>query len=164
MILAGIEYVSFVRNLKSVVMKWKVCNIRSVCCTSSGTTVVVGQESGCIVVFHIPSIGFFDCLGLHSPRPLNLKVFRAHNRDITALSINAADTYCVSASLDWHMKIWSVPSFELIQCIDHPNFVWSVCFGPKDCIISGSHDGTVRVWDFQVDDDHLYLLLPVTKL
>ncbi|GLT52961.1 hypothetical protein SLA2020_262660 [Shorea laevis] len=83
------------------------------------------------------------------------QIFEGHSHYVMQVTFNPKDTNTfASASLDRTIKIWNLgspdPNFTLdahqkgVNCVD---YFTGVCFHPElPIIITGSEDGTVRIW------------------
>jgi WD40 repeat protein len=87
-----------------------------------------------------------------------LQAISAHEGRIWSVAINPASTLVVSGGEDKTVGIWQVRSGEsVLRFNDHQNRVRSVCFKPytqnntHDYVVSGSHDGTVKLGFLRTD-------------
>ncbi|GBG16063.1 F-box/WD repeat-containing protein 7, partial [Hondaea fermentalgiana] len=69
--------------------------------------------------------------------------------EVTAVAIDAQRM--VSGSADYKVRVYAVPSFQLVRVLGHTDWVYSVAL-EGDRIVSGSRDNTVRVWDARSGD------------
>jgi WD40 repeat protein/serine/threonine protein kinase len=80
--------------------------------------------------------------------------FLAHDGHVTAVALNDDGAYALSAGFDYYeVKLWNVRSGECLREFKgHEREVNSVCFGPGGRVLSGSSDGTIRVWRHDSED------------
>lgn len=75
------------------------------------------------------------------------------------LSLAAANDGTVAAGYsDGYIRIWNIVDGSLVQAIAaHDDQVSSLAFSPADpdVLVSGSHDGTIKVWDWTIDSSQL---------
>jgi WD40 repeat protein len=59
------------------------------------------------------------------------------------------DGHRLAVATGWSVKVWDTAAWKLLLTLKgHQEIVWSVCFTPDGAtLLSGSEDGTVRVWD-----------------
>jgi WD40 repeat protein len=68
-------------------------------------------------------------------------------------SIDLLGNRVVSGSEDRQLGEWDLRSKLSIQTIrGHTASVGAVCYGPDDLVVSGSHDTSIRLWDFRYND------------
>mmetsp|Transcript_24398 Transcript_24398/g.39600 ORF Transcript_24398/g.39600 Transcript_24398/m.39600 type:complete len:1055 (+) Transcript_24398:341-3505(+) len=82
--------------------------------------------------------------------PLPNYSLEGHERGVNCIDyyLGGDKPYLVSAADDQMIKIWDYQTRSCVQTLDgHTSNVSSVCFHPKlPIILSGSEDGTVRMW------------------
>lgn len=76
-----------------------------------------------------------------------LKKIKAHEKEITTVTINNYDNKIITGSLDNTIALWNTKGEEINRM---NNNAWVTCssFLPnKDSVVIGSDDGTLKVWD-----------------
>lgn len=88
-------------------------------------------------------VGVFDLSTSHQVAEL-----RGHAGEVYGIAYSPDGTRIATAGRD-SLRLWDAATGEeIIELRGHRSFVWSVVFSPDgDRLISGSGDGTVRVWD-----------------
>ncbi|KAJ1511722.1 Transducin (beta)-like 3 [Coelomomyces lativittatus] len=86
-----------------------------------------------------------------SHEPYATYSFKAHDKDINAISVSPHGQWFASASQDKTVKIWSVANGELIGvCQGHKRGVWKCDFAPLEQILATcSGDKTIKLWNLK---------------
>ncbi|PWN53104.1 WD40 repeat-like protein [Violaceomyces palustris] len=117
---------------------------RSANLRADGKLLVAGDDSGLIQVFDVNSRAILRTLKGHS--------FPVH---LTRFSPNS--TQIMSASDDRTVGLWDLPEQKRLRRFDnHTDYVRSgvVSSDNPSLLLSGSYDGTVRLWDSRMEENH----------
>ncbi|GBG33838.1 Guanine nucleotide-binding protein subunit beta-1 [Hondaea fermentalgiana] len=91
-------------------------------------------------------------------RTTGKKCHELHDASEEVFSVAMNGRHMVSASRDRMVRVYAVPSFELVHVLQgHSDVVHAVAL-EEDLVVSGSYDHTVRVWD-AIKGDQLHVLL-----
>ncbi len=70
-----------------------------------------------------------------------------HNSTVNCICLSSDNKYIISGSEDQTISIIDLQIVQKIQTLKgHDNMVYSVFFTPNEEILSGSSDGTIRMW------------------
>lgn len=133
---------------------WNAASGSSVCLPAHGNTVTClalgargrsdlllsGSFDGCLAVWQLPK-------RKHAPPQIET-IFRAHApAEILCLAFNPRNGSAVSGGNGGLLRVWSVATYEQIaQLRGHTDAVTALALD-GNFLLSGSEDGTVRVWD-----------------
>jgi tricorn protease-like protein len=87
---------------------------------------------------------------INNPLPTTLQTtLHGHRKRVYSVAFSADGRLLASASGDNMIKLWWLPSGELLGSLQgHKNAVYSVAFSPDSkFIVSGSKDKTVKLWE-----------------
>lgn len=75
--------------------------------------------------------------------------FVGHDGPVTSIAVGPDGLVVASAGRDRTIRLWDVGTREVLgmPLSGHTNWVSDVAFAPDGTLVSGSWDGTVRVWD-----------------
>ena len=73
---------------------------------------------------------------------------RAHDKEITCVSVAPNDVILASGSQDKSIRLWKSADLTAVATLKgHKRSVWKVSFSPVDrCLVSCSGDRTVKLW------------------
>eukprot|EP00736_Rhodelphis_marinus_P011242 Rmarinus@m.3016 len=95
----------------------------------------------------------------------SLRVLQGHSGFVCSLAFSPRGDYLVSGSNDRTLRVWHVSSGDCVNCFrGHTSRIYSLCFHPNSVegtqstekgmvVVSGSVDGTVRMWDVLYPQD-----------
>ena len=76
-----------------------------------------------------------------------------HEQTIDTLCFNNSGKFLVSGGMEGKIYIWDIEKKELIKILKgHEGGITSLCFSSFDRIISGSYDGTIKIWTFEGEE------------
>lgn len=109
-----------------------------------GRIMVAGDDTGTIQVFDVNSRAI-------------LKTWREHRQPVWTTKFSLVDsTSLMSTSDDKTIRLWDLPSQESTRTfVGHGDYVRTGAFMPgntSNTLISGSYDGTVKIWDPRTPD------------
>jgi WD40 repeat protein len=77
----------------------------------------------------------------------HISTMTGHTDGVSSLCVNQNDSFMVSGSIDNTVRIWDFQRFELIKTLEgHTKEVSSVYVTENEEIVSGSFDGTIKIW------------------
>ncbi|PNF28960.1 U3 small nucleolar RNA-associated protein 15-like protein [Cryptotermes secundus] len=69
-----------------------------------------------------------------------------HHRTVTCLCLGSGNKRLLSASLDRHVKIYDISSYQVVHTLDYPNAVLSLDVSTRDeTVVAGMVDGLVSI-------------------
>jgi len=110
------------------------------------TSIALSNDGNCVLSACLDGrLRLFDC---SSGELLNEYTGHSNKQYKIEACLTATDAHVVSGSEDHAIYIWSLVEGKLVATLkDHTNQVVSVAYHPTEpCLISGSTDGTARVW------------------
>lgn len=152
-------------NTKTLLSSWTCPNADSKCIYSSiisSNDVLFGGFNR-IYIYDLPSGSHITSLGGHSGPVLALTHF-----DSLCTSHNTGMVFA-SGGEDKKIHIWNLDTFSLIRtCLGHSSAVTCLATTIKPVIkqallISGSRDRTIRIWDFLMSNNCVYILRECTE-
>jgi WD repeat-containing protein 1 (actin-interacting protein 1) len=113
-------------------------SVGAVAYSPDGTMLAAGDAQKTILVFDITAPGY----------PIKIDTWAFHSARIHSLSWSADSKYCVSASLDTNVEVWSVdaPTKHVAIKNAHLESVNAALFLDSHTIASVGQDATVKVW------------------
>jgi ribosome assembly protein SQT1 len=70
-----------------------------------------------------------------------------HTDTVTCVGFNFDGTLALTASYDGTVRIWKVPSGELVQVLEGPEDIeWAEWHVKGNAVVAGSRDGTIWMW------------------
>lgn len=90
-----------------------------------------------------------------------LHEWKGHSSDILDVSWSK-NNFLISSSMDKTVRLWHVSRKECLCAFQHPDFVTSIAFHPKDdrYFLSGSLDAKLRLWSIPDKKVHCWTQLP----
>jgi WD40 repeat protein len=90
-----------------------------------------------------------------------LHEWKGHTSDVLDLSWSK-NNFLISSSMDKTVRLWHVSRKECLCAFQHPDFVTSIAFHPKDdrYFLSGSLDAKLRLWSIPDKKVHCWTQLP----
>lgn len=87
--------------------------------------------------------------------------WKGHTSDILDLSWSK-NNFMISSSMDKTVQLWHISRKECLCVFQHPDFVTSIAFHPKDdrYFLSGSLDSKLRLWSIPDKKVHCWTQLP----
>lgn len=87
--------------------------------------------------------------------------WKGHTSDILDLSWSK-NNFLISSSMDKTVRLWHISRKECLCVFQHPDFVTSIAFHPKDdrYFLSGSLDAKLRLWSIPDKKVHCWTQLP----
>ncbi|XP_054708765.1 jouberin-like isoform X2 [Uloborus diversus] len=84
----------------------------------------------------------------------------AHCQVIYDIDWSSDDTYILSASSDYSVKIWNVKPWNLFSSLVHPSFVYSAKFHPSSTSIlaTACYDHIIRIWKISKNTQKVFEL------
>jgi WD40 repeat protein len=71
-----------------------------------------------------------------------------HTHKVFAIAFSPDGRFLASASQDRTVRVWDVAAARAVRSLDaHADSVFGVTFGRDGLLVSGSYDGTTKVWD-----------------
>ncbi|XP_054087319.1 U3 small nucleolar RNA-associated protein 15 homolog [Zeugodacus cucurbitae] len=75
-----------------------------------------------------------------------------HHKTITSLRLGSNGKRLLSGSLDRHVKIYDVATYQTVHTLDFPNAVLSLGVAPDDqTVVAGMVDGLISIQNMEVD-------------
>lgn len=109
-------------------------SVNSVCVNLSGTRIISGGEDGKVKVWN-SFVGNY------------IWILTGHTSGVTCLCMSQDGSNIISGSKDMTVKVWGTMNGKLIFTLKgHTRSVTSVCMSINGSIISGSEDGTIKIW------------------
>ncbi|XP_075229354.1 U3 small nucleolar RNA-associated protein 15 homolog [Lycorma delicatula] len=69
-----------------------------------------------------------------------------HHKTVTCLRVTSDGSRFLSGSLDRHVKVYSVSTYQMVHSFDYPNAVLSIDISPNDeTLVAGMVDGLISV-------------------
>ncbi|MHC4954683.1 MAG: protein kinase domain-containing protein [Planctomycetota bacterium] len=92
---------------------------------------------------------------VHDAKTGELKfLLKGHELSITSVAVSGDSKKVATGSADSEVRIWNIEDGKLLhQLKQHGDRVNSVAFADGGILVSGSADGTARVWDLGSPDD-----------
>jgi WD40 repeat protein len=83
--------------------------------------------------------------------PEPVRVFVDHASEILDLAWSPKGHSLLTSSMDKTVRLWSLATGECVRVFDHPDFVTSVSFHPRNgrIFLSGSLDNKLRLWSLR---------------
>lgn len=90
-----------------------------------------------------------------------LHEWRGHTSDVLDVSWSK-NNFLLSSSMDKTVRLWHITRKECLCAFQHPDFVTSIAFHPKDdrYFLSGSLDAKLRLWSIPDKKVHCWTQLP----
>lgn len=87
--------------------------------------------------------------------------WKGHTSDILDISWSK-NNFLISSSMDKTVRLWHISRKECLCAFQHPDFVTSIAFHPKDdrYFLSGSLDSKLRLWSIPDKKVHCWTQLP----
>lgn len=75
-----------------------------------------------------------------------LSCMSQHHKTVTSLRLSSNNSRLISASLDRHLKIYDISTFNVVHNIDFPNAILSMAISDNDDILAvGMVDGVISI-------------------
>ncbi|XP_014681154.1 PREDICTED: tRNA (guanine-N(7)-)-methyltransferase non-catalytic subunit wdr4-like [Priapulus caudatus] len=114
--------------------------------SSNGETVVVGDKSGDVLAY-----------SLNNPEEKG-SLLLGHLSMILDLTFSPDNNFVITCDRDEKIRVSHYPNAYNIEsfCLGHTEFVSCLCLLPDhdQVLVSGSGDGTLRLWNYQSGDQH----------
>jgi U3 small nucleolar RNA-associated protein 15 len=110
---------------------------------SDGKLLVAGDDSGLVQVFDAQSRSV-------------LRQLKGHSLSVHSSSFSTEPTQILTASDDRTVRLWDMPQEAELRCFDsHQDYVRcaQVSSDNASLILSGSYDGTVKLWDIRMAEN-----------
>jgi len=109
-----------------------------------------------VLALGLGSYGFWHSQQAQSPiqRVTATETLSSHTSKVNTLALNPNGQTLVSGSSDNTLRIWELPTGELLQTLEgHESFINAVVVSPDgSTLISGGADKTVRLWHASTGD------------
>ncbi|KAK9893812.1 hypothetical protein P389DRAFT_198558 [Cystobasidium minutum MCA 4210] len=153
---------SFGDNLQSPMTSKKDkrnSKISIVSTSTQGQTINTPSAAGATSNNATNGISPSSCAPVFNNKPLH--EWKGHTSDVLDVSWSK-NNFLISSSMDKTVRLWHVSRKECLCAFQHPDFVTSIAFHPKDdrYFLSGSLDAKLRLWSIPDKKVHCWTQLP----
>lgn len=122
-------------------------------CRSNETVLTVNHGEPVESTLFLPSGGIFISAGGTEVKVWDifnggklLSCMSQHHKTVTSLRLSSNNSRLISASLDRHLKIYDISTFNVVHNIDFPNAILSMAISDNDDILAvGMVDGVISI-------------------